>query len=67
VAWDASGRARGEARLAFLLEPHDAALASFAQRVAGAGGVRLDAWLSASGATAELPMLAQRAAALRGT
>ena len=58
TGWEASGRARGEARLAFLLDPHDAALASFARRVAGAGGARLDAWLSASGAPAELPMLA---------
>lgn len=65
AAWDASGRARSEARLAFLLEPRDAALAAFERRAAGAGAARVDVWLAASGAPGELLVLAQRQAALR--
>jgi alkanesulfonate monooxygenase SsuD/methylene tetrahydromethanopterin reductase-like flavin-dependent oxidoreductase (luciferase family) len=64
AAWHASGRARSEARLAFLFEPDDASLS---RRLANSGGAQLDAWLSTSGAPAELPVLAERAAALRGS
>jgi alkanesulfonate monooxygenase SsuD/methylene tetrahydromethanopterin reductase-like flavin-dependent oxidoreductase (luciferase family) len=58
-AWDASGRTRGEARIAFVVGLHDA------PAVDAAGGARIDLWLSSSGAAAELPALAERAAALR--
>jgi alkanesulfonate monooxygenase SsuD/methylene tetrahydromethanopterin reductase-like flavin-dependent oxidoreductase (luciferase family) len=65
AAWDARGRARSEARLAFLLEPDDAALAALARRSAGAAPARLDVWLAASGAPGELPALERSLAALR--
>jgi len=60
-AWVAGGRARAEARLAFVVESEgDAA------HLAYAAGARVDAWLSASGERAELPRLARLAATLRG-
>src|SRR5262249_55596951 len=65
AAWDASGRERSEARLAFLLDPNGPAPAALARRTAAAGAARLDAWLSGSGAADELPALARCAAALR--
>jgi alkanesulfonate monooxygenase SsuD/methylene tetrahydromethanopterin reductase-like flavin-dependent oxidoreductase (luciferase family) len=65
AAWDASGRARGEARLAFLLEPGTESLASLPGRIAAAGAARLDVWLSAAGVRSELGALASHAAALR--
>jgi hypothetical protein len=57
--WAEGGPARGEARIAFVVGLHDA------PAVDGAGGARIDLWLSSSGSAAELPALAERAAALR--
>ena len=65
AAWDASGRERSLARLAFLLDPRALALGPLAQRFAAAGAARLDAWLSHAGGLAELDGLAEQAAALR--
>ena len=61
AAWDAGGRPRSEARLAFLIGP-DASLAS---PDLDAGPAQLDLWLAGSGAPDELPLLAERAVALR--
>jgi alkanesulfonate monooxygenase SsuD/methylene tetrahydromethanopterin reductase-like flavin-dependent oxidoreductase (luciferase family) len=61
-AWVASGRAPGEARLAFLVESE-----GDAEHLALVAGARVDAWLSTSGERSELPRLARVAAALRGS
>ena len=65
AAWDASGRARAEARLAFLLDARALEPGALPKRTAGAGAARLDVWLAGSGALAELPLLAARATTLR--
>ena len=62
AAWDASGRPRHEARLAFLIESAAAPLSSLGP---DPGPAQLDLWLAGSGAPEELPLLAERAAALR--
>jgi alkanesulfonate monooxygenase SsuD/methylene tetrahydromethanopterin reductase-like flavin-dependent oxidoreductase (luciferase family) len=62
AAWDASGRPRHEARLAVLIEAADAPLSWLGF---DPGVAQLDLWLEGSGAPAELPLLAERAAALR--
>jgi alkanesulfonate monooxygenase SsuD/methylene tetrahydromethanopterin reductase-like flavin-dependent oxidoreductase (luciferase family) len=66
AAWDASGRERVEARLAFLLDPRELDPSVLARRTFEAGAAQLDAWLAGSGALSELLLLAARAAALRG-
>ncbi len=65
AAWDAGGRERPLARLAFLLDPRELSLAELARRTAAAGAARLDAWLTHTGAPTDLDGLAELAAALR--
>ena len=65
AAWDASGRERSEARLAFLLDPRELETGAPARRIAAAGGARLDVWLTHTGTLLELDRPAALAAALR--
>jgi alkanesulfonate monooxygenase SsuD/methylene tetrahydromethanopterin reductase-like flavin-dependent oxidoreductase (luciferase family) len=65
AAWDESGRARRDARAAFLQGAEPSAGAALARRVEAAGAAQIDAWLASDGSLAGFPAVAARAAALR--
>ena len=65
AAWDAGGRERSEARLAFLVDPGELATGALARRTAAAGAARIDVWLTHTGALPDLDRSAALAAALR--